>query len=127
MPLATACYTTKVLARDRTSLFRGFQLQTCCRHPNLLSSQSSPSSRKVLLIMSAAVQSPLVDLEREHIETLCALTLTPEPADAAIRYVERLYGEQSDAFVSLADSNHVIVRALTPVLARSRDAETHTW
>ena len=57
----------------------------------------------------------MVPQEREHIHALSTLTLNPMRADEAVRYVADLSPEGRDEFISLADSNHVILRALAPV------------
>ncbi len=77
--------------------------------------------------MSAAVQSPALNLEREHIETMCALTLPPAPPAAAAHYVEQLSPDEREHFLGLADSNHVIIRSLAPVLQRATSDTTRTW
>ena len=43
------------------------------------------------------------------------LTLNPNKADEALHYVEGLNAEERKEFISLADSNHVIVRSLEPL------------
>ena len=51
----------------------------------------------------------------QELHALTQLTLSPTNAQAAVNYVAGLTGEQRDALVSLADSNHVVVRALEVV------------
>lgn len=55
------------------------------------------------------------------IHALSQLTLNPQNADDAIRYIAGLDETQRAAFVSLADSNHVVVRALRAVAARTME------
>ncbi len=54
--------------------------------------------------------------EREHIQALSQLTLNPAASAEAIRYVAALTPAERDELMSLADSNHVIIRALQPVV-----------
>jgi hypothetical protein len=57
----------------------------------------------------------MVPQEREHIHALSLLTLNPAQADEAVRHVAGLTAEGRERFVSLADSNHVVLRALEPL------------
>ncbi len=54
--------------------------------------------------------------EREHITALSQLTLNPSASAEAIRHIAALTPAQRDELVSLADSNHVVVRAFQPVV-----------
>jgi hypothetical protein len=54
--------------------------------------------------------------ERDHIQALSQLTLSPASSAEAIRFIAALTPAQRDELVSLADSNHVIIRALEPVV-----------
>ncbi len=54
--------------------------------------------------------------EREHIQALSQLTLNPASAAESIRYIAALTAAERDEILSLADSNHVIIRALQPVV-----------
>ena len=54
--------------------------------------------------------------EREHIQALSQLTLNPAASAEAIRHIAELNQSQRDDLVSLADSNHVIIRGLQPVV-----------
>ncbi|HEY3926769.1 MAG TPA: hypothetical protein VGL89_00205 [Candidatus Koribacter sp.] len=54
--------------------------------------------------------------EREHIAALSQLTLNPSASAEAIRHIAALDQSQRDELVSLADSNHVIIRGLQPVV-----------
>jgi hypothetical protein len=65
--------------------------------------------------------------KRQPIEVLCALTLSPGTAGDAVRYVESLTPEQRQGFLELADSNHVVLRALAPVIRGSSDPEVVSW
>src|SRR5512146_3180246 len=57
----------------------------------------------------------MVPQEREHIHALSMLTLNPSQAEEAVRHVAGLTAEGRETFVSLADSNHVVLRALEPL------------
>jgi len=57
----------------------------------------------------------MVPQEREHIHAMSQLTLNPSHPDAAVRHVANPGPEDREQFVSLADSNHVVLRALEPV------------
>jgi hypothetical protein len=54
--------------------------------------------------------------EREHIQALSQLTLNPSASAEAIRHIAALAPAERDELVSLADSNHVIIRALQPIV-----------
>jgi hypothetical protein len=54
--------------------------------------------------------------EREHIQALSQLTLNPSASAEAIRHIAALNASQRDELVSLADSNHVVIRGLQPVV-----------
>ncbi len=57
----------------------------------------------------------MVPEEREHIHALSLLTLNPSQPDEAVRHVAGFKAEERETFVSLADSNHVVLRALEPL------------
>ena len=57
----------------------------------------------------------MVPHEREHIHALSLLTLNPTQADQAVRHVATLGPEERETFLALADSNHVVLRALEPL------------
>ena len=52
---------------------------------------------------------------KDHLHALCALTLNPSDAAEVFRYVAILDEAQRAELLKLADSHHVIIRALTPV------------
>ncbi len=54
--------------------------------------------------------------EREHIQALSQLTLNPSASAEAIRHLAALTPAERDEVASLADSNHVIIRAFQPVV-----------
>jgi hypothetical protein len=54
-------------------------------------------------------------MNAQELHVLSQLTLNPATAEPAVAYVAGLNSEQRDALVSLADSNHVVVRALQVV------------
>ena len=53
--------------------------------------------------------------EKAHIEALSILTLNPANVASAMLHVASLTNEERDEFLSLANSNHVVVRALQPL------------
>ena len=57
----------------------------------------------------------------QELHVLSQLTLNPATAEPAVTYVAGLSTQQRDALVSLADSNHVVVRAFQ-VVAQMRAA-----
>ncbi len=72
----------------------------------------------------------MVPHEREHIHALSILTLTPNQSAEAVRYVASLSAEEREQFVALADSNHVVLRALEPLqkmAANQGDTELANW
>ena len=64
-----------------------------------------------------------VNREAEYLDALFSLTLNPLQSDAAVALVASLDQQERADFVSLADSNHVVVRALKTVLARTKDRD----
>lgn len=54
--------------------------------------------------------------ERAYIQALSELTLNPSASAEAVRQVAALSPAERDEFVSLADSNHVVIRGLQPVV-----------
>ena len=52
---------------------------------------------------------------QEYIHALSLLTLNPDQAEQSVRYVAGLSPEEREQFLSLADSNHVVLRALEPL------------
>lgn len=71
--------------------------------------------------------------EKVHIHVLSILTLNPTNAASvgdALRHVASLTKSERDEFISLANSNHVIVRALEPLAAAAAQAgntELQSW
>jgi hypothetical protein len=62
-----------------------------------------------------------------ELDALSRLTLDSEDAEKAIDYVAELSNARRDALVSLADSNHVIVRAFNVVAQQADHAELAGW
>jgi len=52
------------------------------------------------------------------IQSLLQLTLNPARADAAVAYLTKLNPEEREHFESVADSNHVVVRALQAAVSK---------
>ncbi len=71
--------------------------------------------------------------EKVHLHVLSILTLNPAKeasVDEALRHVASLTAKEREEFISLADSNHVIVRALEPLAAaaaQSGNTELQSW
>ena len=61
-----------------------------------------------------------------ELDALSRLTLNPEHAQPAVAYVADLSDEQRDALVSLADSNHVVIRAFQ-VVANQAGSVLSVW
>jgi hypothetical protein len=53
------------------------------------------------------------------IHTLSQLALDPAQADSALTYLAELTPEQRDRLIAVADSNHVVVRAMNALLAKA--------
>lgn len=62
-----------------------------------------------------------VNREFEYLDALFSLTLNPLQSDKAVALVASLNQQERADFLSLADSNHVVVRALKTVLDRTND------
>ncbi len=52
-----------------------------------------------------------------EIDALLQLTLSPNSADSAVAYIAGLTDAERDRLVALADSNHVVIRAFSVVVA----------
>jgi len=63
-----------------------------------------------------------------ELDSLSRLTLDPKHAQSAVNYVASLNKDQRDALVSLADSNHVVMRAFYVVADQAdTDRDLATW
>jgi len=63
-----------------------------------------------------------------ELDALSRVTLVPEHAQTAIAYVDGLASDQRDALVSLADSNHVVMRAFQVVANQAgNNSELSAW
>ena len=65
--------------------------------------------------------------EKEHVQALSLLALAPERAAGAVRYVESLTPEAREQLMDLADSHHVVVRSLLPILRHSNSSSLKAW
>jgi hypothetical protein len=68
--------------------------------------------------------------EQSYIDALSQLTLNPENSGGAYRFVVDLSDQERSELLSLADSNHVILRALKPVYeqaARAKSLPLAAW
>ena len=68
--------------------------------------------------------------EQSYIDALSRLTLNPETSEEAYRFVAGLSDQERTELLSLADSNHVILRALKPIYeqaARAKNLPLAAW
>jgi hypothetical protein len=65
--------------------------------------------------------------EKEHVQALSLLALAPERSAGAVRYVESLTPESRELLIDLADSHHVVVRSLLPVMQHSTSPSLKAW
>lgn len=65
--------------------------------------------------------------EKEHVQALSLLALAPERSAGAVRYVESLTPEAREQLMDLADSHHVVVRSLLPVMQHSTSPSLKAW
>lgn len=64
-----------------------------------------------------------VNREAEYLDALFSLTLNPLQSGRAVALVASLNQQERADFLSLADSNHVVVRALKAILDRTKDGD----
>src|SRR3954467_1170361 len=68
--------------------------------------------------------------EKQVIRALSLLTLNPDNAGDALDYLAGLSPKDRDEFLSIADSNHVIIRSLEPLsrlAERAGNTELSAW
>jgi hypothetical protein len=65
--------------------------------------------------------------EKEHVQALSLLALAPDRAAGAVRYVESLTPESREQLIELADSHHVVVRSLLPIMQHSTSPSLKAW
>src|SRR5215469_7298622 len=68
--------------------------------------------------------------EVEYLDALFSLTFSRAQVEEAVSLVQSLTPAERADFLSLADSHHVVVRALTPILERctgNGHSELGTW
>ncbi|HWR35133.1 MAG TPA: hypothetical protein VN622_04590 [Clostridia bacterium] len=68
--------------------------------------------------------------EASNIDALSILTLNPAKSAEALRYVAALSAEEREEFLSLADSNHVVIRPLEPLAnaaSAAGNADVQNW
>src|SRR5215208_7889395 len=68
--------------------------------------------------------------DKQVIRALSLLTLNPENAGDALAYIAALSAKERDEFLSIADSNHVIIRSLEPLsrlAERAGNKELSDW
>jgi hypothetical protein len=65
--------------------------------------------------------------EKEHVQALSLMALSPERAASAVRYVESLSPEIREQLMELADSHHVVVRSLQPIIQHTNNPALKTW
>lgn len=68
-----------------------------------------------------------IEREKEFIQALSILTIVPQRADLAAQILENLDERQGADFLSLADSHHVVVRALRALRSALGDAGVQDW
>ncbi len=69
-------------------------------------------------------------IEKQVIRALSLLTLAHEKAGEALQFVAGLSPEQRDEFLSIADSNHVVIRSLEPLASlaeRAGQSDVAQW
>ena len=74
--------------------------------------------------------APAVAREAEYLDSLCSLTLNPDHADKALALVSSLTDQDRSDFLSLANSHHVVIRALLVVAryaAHTGNTELAAW
>ncbi len=64
---------------------------------------------------------------KEHLHALAQLTLDPPHAEGAVEHVSRLTPQQRGELLSLADSHHVVARALSTVRDQAVKEELRAW
>src|SRR3954465_12922910 len=68
--------------------------------------------------------------EHSYIDSLSQLTLNPKNSERAYEFVSDLSDQERTELLSLADSNHVILRALKPVYeyaTRAKNLQLAAW
>jgi hypothetical protein len=65
--------------------------------------------------------------EKQYIHALALFTLAPQHTSEALSVVAELNAIELEEFLSLADSNHVVVRTLTPIAAHAQRSDLSTW
>ncbi len=68
--------------------------------------------------------------ESEYLDALCSLTLNPSQPQKALALVSSLNEKEREDFLSLADSHHVVVRAMqviAPYAVREGNTDLATW
>ncbi len=68
-----------------------------------------------------------VQQTREHLHALSSLTLNPRIAKPAAKHVAALGPQPRQEFLSLADSHHVVIRALTALREQTSDKGLLHW
>jgi hypothetical protein len=67
-------------------------------------------------------------MNSQELHVLSQLTLNPATAEPAVTYIAGLTNEQRDALVSLADSNHVVIRVLQVVAQMAgENSDLYNW
>jgi hypothetical protein len=66
--------------------------------------------------------------EQEYLDLLCRLTMAPASSlTSALATMDHFTDAERAEFLALANSHHVIIRALTPVLQGNASASLKTW
>src|SRR5689334_7634893 len=72
----------------------------------------------------------VVAREAELLDLLCSLTLNPNPTASAFSLANSLNAKEREDILSLANSHHVVIRALVPIAdhaAHTGNAELARW
>lgn len=72
----------------------------------------------------------VVAREAELLDLLCSLTLNPNPSASAFSLAGSLNGKEREDILSLANSHHVVIRALVPIAdyaARTGNTDLARW
>lgn len=77
--------------------------------------------------MSMSISTRSKSATTQSLDALSLLTLNPGNSEAALEYVARLTPRQRGELLSLADSHHVVVRALTAVRDQASSIQLRDW
>jgi acetolactate synthase regulatory subunit len=84
-------------------------------HANSRAASLIQTSLAGICAVRASCVATTISREKEHLQALSLLTLAPEAAAGAVTHVASLDSQQRVEFLELADSHHVVVRALQAI------------